>query len=123
METQTMYSAKIKGQILRQVYRVWLFRKLLPVVAGEIVLLSVVLYGLSRAVFIQRVFENALNVFFVNPSGIGLFVFSMFAQAPLATQVLGFGVLLLLAFIIRHLTQGMLRLFLVRENYFSRIGK
>jgi len=114
-------STKLKGEALRQIYRVWLFRKLLPVLVLEIILLSVILYGLGQVVFIQRVFENALNVLFVNPSGIGFFVVSMFTSASLATQILGFGVLILLAFLIRHFTQGMLRLFLVRENFFSKV--
>lgn len=120
-ETYIPTSTKLKGEVLRQVYRVWLFRKLLPVLVFEVVLLSAVLYGLGQVVFIQRVFENALNVIFTNPSGIGSFVVSMFARAPLVTQILGFGILVLLALLIRHLTQGMLRLFLVRENFFSRV--
>ena len=116
-------NSRIKGQILRQVYRVWLFRKLLPVVILEVMVLAVILYQLGQAVFMQRILENALGVLFSNPGQIFSFVISAFVGAPLATKLLGFAVLAFIALLIRHLTQGILRLILVRENYFSRIGK
>ena len=116
-------NSRIKGQILRQVYRVWLFRKLLPVVILEVMVLAVILYQLGQAVFMQRILENALGVLFSNPGQIFSFVISAFVGAPLATKLLGFAVLAFIALLIRHLTQGILRLILVRENYFSRIQK
>lgn len=116
-------SPRFKGEILKQVYRVWLFRKLLPVFLLEIAVFALILYRLGRSVFIQRVLENALNVFFVNPSGIVSFFFSAFANASVATKVLTLLAAVLVAFLLRHLTQGFLRLILVRENYFSRAGK
>ena len=121
--SQPQISSQFRGQILRQVYRVWLFRKLAPVLLVEILVLAVVLYGLGQVIFIQRIIENGLNVLFQNPSAIISFVVSAFAKAPLLTKVLGFGFLVLLALIVRHTTQGILRLILVRENYFSTIKK
>jgi hypothetical protein len=115
--------AKFKGQILNQIYRVWLFRKLLPVLALEVALFSFVFYQIARAVFIQKVFENALSVFFANPPQLAGYLFSSFSNAALWTKVLGIAALVIVAFLIRHITQGILRLILVRENYFSRIGK
>lgn len=117
----TIPNPQFKGQVLNKVYRVWLLRKLLPVLVLEVVILAAVLYVLGRTVFIQRVFENALNVLFINPSQIAGFVVDAFARAPLLTQILSIGLAILLAFLIRHLTQGALRLILVKENYFSRI--
>ena len=114
-------SPRFKGQILNKVYRVWLMRKLLPVLIFEIVLLSAVLYLLGKTVFIQRVFENALNVLFINPSQIIGFVIDAFARAPILTQILSIGLAVILAFLVRHLTQGLLRFILVKENYFSRV--
>src|SRR3990167_3946631 len=100
-------SNKFKGEILRQVYRVWLFRKLLPVVIAEIVGFSAVLYILSRTVFIQRVLENAFAVLFAEPGRIVTFALSAFSNAPAGTRILLVIILLLLAFVIRHLTQGL----------------
>ena len=114
-------SPRFKGQVLNRVYRVWLLRKLLPVLVLEIVFLSAILYVLGRTVFIQRVFENALNVFFINPSEIFGFVVDAFTRAPLLTQILSIFLAVILAFLVRHLTQGALRLILVKENYFSRM--
>lgn len=113
---------RFKGEILRQVYRVWLFRRLLPVLIGEVLALAVVLYLLGQAVFIQRVIENALVVFFSDPSSVLSFTVSAFANAPLLTKLLSFGFALLVALVLRHLTQGVLRLILVRENYFGRVS-
>lgn len=116
-------ATKFKGQVLGQVYRVWLFRKLLPVLIFEVFTLAVVLYQLGQAVFIQKILENALGIIFAEPTQIVSFVVSMFTQASLMIKILGFAVLILSAMLLRHVTQGMLRFFLVRQNYFSRIKK
>lgn len=114
-------SSALRGQVLRQVYRVWLFRKLLPVLALEVIVLSLLLFQLGKAVFIQRVIENGLNVLFANPPQIASFAADMFFKAPFATKILGFGILGLIALLLRHITQGMLRLFLVKQNYFRKV--
>ncbi len=112
---------KFKGEILRQVYRVWLWRKFLPVLIIEIAVFGFILYSLGRIVFVQRILENAFTAFFLNPFRIFPFITSAFVSASLATKIFTLIAALLLAVLIRHLTQGLLRLFLVRENYFSRV--
>ncbi len=114
---------RFRGQVLRQVYRVWLVRRFLPVFVLEVGILAIVLYELGRVTFVRRVLENALNVFFLNPSAIFYFVSGAFFHAPLATKIMGAGFLVLSALIVRHLTQGLLRFILVRVNYFSRLQK
>ena len=109
------------GQILQSVYRVWLFRELLPVVIGETILLSLVLYGIGRLVFVQRVIENGLNVFFANPPQIISFLYEAFVHAQGLTKLFAVVILVLVALLIRHITQGILRLILVRQNYFGRV--
>lgn len=116
-------SPRFKGEVLKQIYRIWLFRKLLPVLIFEVAVFAFVLYRLGRSVFIQRVLENALNVFFINPSGVFSFLFSAFQNASVATKVMTVITAILVALLLRHLTQGILRLILVRQNYFSRAGK
>ena len=116
-------SSKFKGQVLRQVYRVWLFRRLLPVLVAEVAVLAFLLWQLGRVVFFQRIFENALNIFFLSPSQIVPFTVSAFTQAAWATRILSFGALVLIALVLRHLTQGILRLILVKENYFGKISR
>ncbi len=113
---------RFRGQILNRVYRVWLFRRLAPVLVLEVAALAFLLYELSRAVFVRRVVENALNVFFANPPAVVPFFYSAFAHARPLTQVVAVATLVALALLIRHLTQGILRFVLVRENYFSRVG-
>ena len=114
---------RFKGEVLNQVYRVWLFRKLLPVLIIEIAVFSFVLYELAHAVFIQRVIENAMNVFFVRPAEIFTFFVTAFIQTSLLIKLLITAVVVSAAFFIRHITQGILRLILVRQNYFSRLKK
>lgn len=120
MLTQT---SKFRGEILRKIYRVWLIRRLLPVLFLEIIVLSVALYFLGRAVFVQRVLENAFNILFSNPSKIVFFGISAFINAAIATKVITLLVAVFLALVLRSITQGILRLLLVRENYFARIEK
>lgn len=119
--TPQTVAPRFKGEVINKIYRVWLFRKLLPVLVLEVAILTVVLYWLGRAVFFQRIFENALNVLFLEPRQIIDFVFVMFAHATSLARILGFVVLVLFVLIIRHFTQGILRLILVRENYFSKV--
>lgn len=111
------------GQVLQSVYRVWLFRKLMPVLIGETILLSLVLYGIGRFVFVERVIENGLNVFFLHPLGIFSFGFDAFFHAAGMTKLLTVIIIALAALVIRHITQGLLRLILVRQNYFGQIRK
>ena len=114
-------SLRFNGQIMRGVYRVWLFRKLAPVLIGETILLSLLLYGIGRVVFVQRVIENGLNVFFESPAQIVQFLLEAFLHARGITKLLAVIILVLVALLIRHVTQGILRLILVRQNYFARV--
>lgn len=123
LNTSTLIQSRFRGEVLNKVYRVWLFRKLLPVLIGEILVLSGVLYFLGRTVFIQRVMENALNVLFLNPPEIIPFFADAFSGASLIIKIFSIAVIVFLALVIRHLTQGILRLILVRDNYFSKINK
>lgn len=112
---------RFRGEALNQIYRVWLFRRFLPVLVIEVLILSLVLYWLAQAVFVERVFENAFRVFFESPPQILTFVVSAFAEAPLLTQFLTVGAAVLSALLLRQLTQGVLRMILVRKNYFGRM--
>lgn len=114
---------RFRGEILRQVYRVWLFRRLAPVLVAEAVIIALLLYGLGRLVFVERVAENALAVLFRDPAGIFQFGLAAFVNAPIATKLLTLGFLAGVALVIRGVTQGILRLILVKQNYFGRVGK
>jgi len=112
-----------RGQILNQIYRVWLFRKLFPTLVIEIITLSLVLYQLGKIIFVQKVVQNALNVLFIHPPQIISFSITAFTHASLTTKILGAVAALLIAFLIRHISQGLLRLILVKENYFGKLEK
>lgn len=114
---------RFRGQVLTQIYRVWLFRRLAPVLGAEIILTALVLYGLGRFIFVQHVLENALSVLFRDPGAIFEFALGAFVNAPILTKLLGLGFLAGAALVIRGITQGILRLILVRQNFFSRIEK
>lgn len=121
MAVRTTPTPRFRGQVLRQIYRVWLFRRLAPVVIAEIIALVLLFYQLTRAVFVQRVVENGLNVFFARPAGLVPFFVSAFANTRPLTRLLAIGALAALALLVRHLTQGILRFILVRQNYFATL--
>lgn len=114
---------RFRGEILRQIYRVWLFRTFLPVLIIEVAIFSFIFYGLAKQVFFQRVIENAMNVFFQNPPQVMSFFLSAFIDARLGTKVLVMGGIIALALVIRQLTQGLLRFILVRQNYFAKVAQ
>lgn len=114
-------SPRFRGELLNQIYRVWFVRRFLPVIIAEVVVLSALLYFLARAVFVRQIIENALGVFFASPPHLLSFVIFAFLYASVAVKIMGFTLLLLLAFFIRSIVQGILRWILVRQNYFGRI--
>lgn len=112
---------KFRGEILKQIYRIWLLRKLAPILVLEVVVITLFFYELGRVIFVQRIFENAVTVLFNDPPQIFKFFVSAFANAPILTKLLSLGIVVFIALVIRHLTQGLLRLILVKQNYFSKI--
>ena len=116
-------SARFRGEVLKQIYRVWLFRRLAPVLGAEVVITALVLYGIGRFVFVERVLGNALAVLFRDPAAIFQFAVGAFVNAPVLTKLLGLGFLAGAALVVRGITQGILRLILVRQNYFAKVGK
>jgi len=114
-------SSRFQGQVLSRVYRVWLVRRFLPVFVLEVIVFSAVLYILARAVFVQVILESAMKVFFENPTGIVKFTAVTFGNSSFENKILGIAVVILLALLLRSLTQGILRLILVKRNYFRKI--
>ena len=115
-------TSRFRGELLKKIYRVWLVRTFLPVLLIEVAVFSFILYELAKAVFFQRIIENAMNVFFQNPPHVLSFFLWAFVDARFGTKILVIGVLVAFALVIRQLTQGLLRFILVRQNYFSKIG-
>lgn len=114
-------TTNFRGKILNKVYRVWLVRKFLPVFLIEIIVLSVVIFQFSRLVFVEKVMENFFRILFQKPSGSLTFLSTAFSQSSSLTKVTMIAVIILVALLLRMLTQGFLRLILVRKNYFGKI--
>lgn len=117
----TAPSPRFKGEILQQVYKVWLFRKFLPVLVIEVFVFSLLFYKLGHTIFMQRVIENSLNVFFARPEKIFPFAVSIFLHTRGAVKILSVGVALCAGLLIRHVSQGILRSILIRKRYFEKI--
>jgi len=121
MELNQGFTPQFKGQVLKQVYRVWLIRRWLPVLILEILLLSALLYWFGRIVFVQRLLENWFKIFFFHPFQTIPFVISSFAKTELVTKIVSIALVVLLALLLRSITQGILRLILVKKNYFGKV--
>ena len=117
-----MDTTKFRGKILNKVYRVWLVRKFLPIFLIEIIVFSIIIYKFSRLVFVEKVLENFFRIFFQNPSGGLTFLSTAFSQTTTLTKLLTVAVVILVALLLRMLTQGFLRLILVRKNYFGKVN-
>ena len=112
---------RFKGEIIRKVYRVWLLRKLLPILFLEVGALSFLLSQLAKVAFVQRVVENALTILFAHPGRVPAFVLTTFTASSLGKEFLGVSILVVVALLVRHITQGMLRWVLVQVNYFGKV--
>ncbi|MDP3778916.1 MAG: hypothetical protein Q8R30_02605 [bacterium] len=129
MDTNTTISdsmnaaPRFRGQVLNRIYRVWLFRKFLPVLLIEVAVFSIVLYGLAKVIFFQRIAENAMNVFFQNPSHIFSFFVWAFVDARFGIKILVVAIVVAIALVIHQITQGLLRYILIRQNYFAKVNQ
>ncbi|TSC68998.1 MAG: hypothetical protein G01um101466_236 [Parcubacteria group bacterium Gr01-1014_66] len=118
--TQMASVPRFRGQILKRVYRVWLVRKLVPILLLELGVLTFVLYQIGESVFVERFVENGMRVFFAHPGALARFLFAAFVKTEWLTKLLTLLFAVLLALIVRHVTQGLLRFFLVRQHYFGK---
>ena len=116
-------SPRFKGEVLKQIYRVWLWRKFFPILLIEVGVISFILYELAKSIFLQRVLENAMNIFFQDPPHIFSFFISAFVITGFITKILVLAMIVGLVFVIRHITQGLLRFILVRQNYFGKASQ
>lgn len=114
---------RFRGELLRKIYRVWLFRTFLPVLVIEVAVFSFIFYELAKVVFFQRIIENAVNVFFQNPPHVMSFFLSAFVDAQWGTKILVIAVIAAFVLVIRQITQGLLRFILVRQNYFAKVAQ
>lgn len=114
---------RFRGQVLQKIYRVWLFRTLLPVLLVEVIAFSVILYAVGQLIFVERIIENGTRVLFSDPMQIFKFIGAAFLHATLLEEALVLALAVALAFLLHHLTQGFLRFILVRQNYFGTIKK
>lgn len=90
----------LKNKIAWKVYFIWLFKRVIPLFALEIVLIVLVLWFLGRLVFVQQVFTNAFLASSQNPFHLALYMFDAFVATSLFKKIvivffLGFGVLIM----------------------------
>ena len=120
IEQQPVSTSPMRGQVLKKIYRVWFFRRFLPAVLIELAVFSAFLYFLARAVFVQKIVENALSVFSAHPAEIIGFILFAFLYAHIVVKILSFTILILVSYLIYKIFQGIIRFVLVKENYFGR---
>jgi hypothetical protein len=76
----------IKNKIAWKVYIVWLFKRVIPLLVAEIILLVLAFYFLGKFVFVQKVFENAFLSSAQNPIIVFLYMFNAFASTTLVKK-------------------------------------
>ena len=113
-------SPRFRGEVLRRIWRTWFIRRFLPVLVAEVVGLTLFAYWLAHAVFVRRILENALNVFFDNPTKVVEFVIFAFLYASIAVKVLAFTVLILLTLLVWKIGKALGRYAMVKQRYFAK---
>ncbi|MBU4348278.1 hypothetical protein KJ671_02130 [Patescibacteria group bacterium] len=78
----------IKNKIAWKVYIVWLFRRIIPLLVLEIILLVLGFYFLGKFVFVQKVFENAFLSSAQNPIIVFLYMFNAFASTTFLKKII-----------------------------------
>jgi hypothetical protein len=90
----------VKNKIAWKVYRVWLFKRIIPLFILELVLLTLALWILGRLVFVQQVFTNAFLASAQNPLILASYMFKAFWATSILKKIiilifLSFGILIM----------------------------
>lgn len=123
MESTPNSVPRFRGMMLKKIYTIWLWRRFLPILGAEVAVLTGAMYLLGRSVFIERILDNALRVFFADPPEIVSFALFAFLSAAIVIKILSVSVLALAALLIWKITQGILRYILVKENFFGKVER
>lgn len=96
-------SSGFKTQILWKVYLVWFFRRILPLVALEVLVLGAAVYFLARFIFVEKVISNTLAAAANNPLVIFTYLFYAFLGTTLINKVLIIALLSIGALLLRDI--------------------
>jgi len=93
-----MDTNSIKNKIAWKVYFVWLFKRVIPLFALELVFLVLAFWLLGKLVFVQQVFTNAFLASAQNPLTVAIYMFNSFLDTDpvkklIIVVLLGLGVL------------------------------
>lgn len=101
-------SELFKNKILWQVYVVWFLRRILPIVAGQLLLIALAVQIFAKNVFVSRVLQN---VSFVAESGywavVRYLILSFWVTKPLTQLVILF-IIAVLTLLIRDIGKSLL---------------
>lgn len=91
----------LKNRILWQIYIVWFFRRILPLMVVEVAVIALALQLFAHNVFVAQVLENAGLVASANYWNILKYLIKAFLNSKLITQLIVLGSLGLIALLIR----------------------
>ncbi len=82
-----MNNSVFKSKILWKIYLVWFFRRILPLVVFEIVVLGAAVYLLAKYIFVEKVISNTFLFAGRNPLTMLSFLFDAFLRTSLLEQI------------------------------------
>lgn len=82
-----MRVSALKSKILWRVYLVWLFKRILPLIIAEILIILGAIYLLAKFIFVKEVVDNALLNSASNPLRLAEFLFFAFLATHWATKI------------------------------------
>ncbi len=107
---------KLKNRIMRRVYAIWVFKRVLPYVAVESAGFAAMVYYFSKLVYVRSVIDNAIAAFFSNPQTWLFYEMSSFLNKGLAVQLLFLGSLALILFAARNVFKAAVQYAVLKEE-------
>lgn len=96
------HSVQLRQRTMRKIYGIWFFRRVLPIMCGEILLFTGLIVGAQGYISFGRVMDNATGRMSGHPlPSIGRFWMEAFFNTELATLVFVAGLAVLGTFVAR----------------------
>lgn len=106
----------MQAQIMRQVYLVWFFKKALPFVLLEGLILFILLNQVARYVFVEKVLEGFVKIFFSNPFEFLAFFGKTFLKTKTIVQISLIGSSALALILSKNILQCVIQFHLVKNE-------
>lgn len=107
---------KIQNRVMKRVYFIWFFRRILPYVALEVLIFGVFLYFVGEHAFVRVIVDNSIQKMLFSPNSLLPYVFDAALNTKLVVQVSLLGALAAMLLAFRNVLYAFIQLNVFKEE-------